>query len=59
MKEIMLCRQDVEQITGLSRSSIYRLMDEGRFPPRFRLTDRRVGWRQSSIEKWIEDREMV
>ena len=34
MREKLLRRREVEEITRLSRASIYKLMDEGKFPPR-------------------------
>ena len=32
MEERLLRRREVEKITGMSRSSIYRLMPDGEFP---------------------------
>lgn len=46
----------VSEAVGLTRSSIYRLMDEGLFPRPLKLSPRSVGWRHSVIEKWINDR---
>ncbi|MBR9650600.1 helix-turn-helix transcriptional regulator [Thalassovita aquimarina] len=59
MNDRILRRQEVEGITGLSRSSIYRLLDCDRFPAPIRLTERRIGWRQSAIEAWIRERETI
>ena len=52
----ILRRKDVEEIVGLSRSTIYKLMSTGAFPRSFRLGPRAVGWRLSDIEAWIEFR---
>lgn len=41
--------------TGLSRSTLYRIMADGRFPPSVRLGKRAVGWREADIEKWVSD----
>ena len=49
-------RIDVEEIVGLSRSTIYKLMSTGAFPRSIRLGPRAVGWRLSDIEAWIEFR---
>ena len=49
-------RKDVEEIVGLSRSTIYKLMSTGAFPRSIRLGPRAVGWRLSDIEAWIEFR---
>lgn len=52
----ILRRKDVEEIVGLSRSTIYKLMSTGTFPRSIRLGPRAVGWRLSDIEAWIEFR---
>ncbi|SNS99428.1 transcriptional regulator, AlpA family [Sphingomonas laterariae] len=39
--------------TGLSRSSIYRKIDEGTFPAQVKINHNCVGWHQSAIEDWI------
>lgn len=47
---------DVIATTGLSRSTIYRMVDEGTFPDRVRLTAQTVGWWQADVAAWIESR---
>lgn len=42
----------VRQITGLGRSTIYRLMAQNLFPTPVRLGPRAVGWRLSDIDAW-------
>ena len=54
MTETILRRPDVEKRCGLSRSTIYQLMTEGRFPRPLRLGKRAVGWRESDIASWLE-----
>lgn len=49
------CNQ-VTQITGLSRSSIYAMMAEGTFPKQHRIGRRAVAWLKSDIDAWIEQR---
>ncbi len=56
MKERLLRRRNVEEITGLSRSSIYRLMQEGEFPRPVRVGPTAVRWRESDITAWLESR---
>lgn len=51
--------QGVKIFTGLSRSTIYRLIQEGQFPAPIKLGERASGWRQSSLEAWIESRAEV
>ena len=48
----LLRRPEVERETGLSRSSIYRRMDEGSFPRPRRTGRRSVAWPQAEIEAW-------
>jgi prophage regulatory protein len=46
----------VIQKTGLSRSSIYASIAEGKFPAQIKLTKRSSGWLESEIDQWISDR---
>jgi prophage regulatory protein len=40
--------------TGLSRSTIYRLMATRDFPLPVKLAGRAVGWRRSDVEQWSD-----
>ncbi len=51
----ILRRKQVESRTGLSRSSIYKMMSEDRFPKPVSLGARAVGWIESSIDQWLEN----
>ena len=42
--------------TGLSRSSVYKLLAEGRFPQPVSLGERSVGWVEAEIEDWLAAR---
>ena len=44
----------VSDVTGLSNSSIYKQMREGRFPKSISITKRAKGWREDSILAWVE-----
>ena len=46
----------VKEITGLSRSSIYRRIAEGTLPKQINLGDRAVGWLRSEIDQWVTER---
>ncbi|MBL8256005.1 MAG: AlpA family phage regulatory protein [Pseudoxanthomonas mexicana] len=48
---------DLVRITGLSRATLYRRIDEGRFPPPVHLGGRACGWRASALQAWIDDPE--
>ncbi len=50
----ILKRAEVEEMTALSRSTIYRLMNAGKFPASIRMSAKSVGWLESDIEQWIE-----
>ena len=56
MTEQHLRRPDVEAATGLSRSSLYAMMDAGDFPRPIRIGKRAVAWPQSAIEAWLAAR---
>ncbi|MEC8810418.1 MAG: AlpA family phage regulatory protein [Pseudomonadota bacterium] len=42
--------------TGLSRSSIYRQIQAGKFPPPIKISDRSSGWDFNEIQRWKEIR---
>jgi prophage regulatory protein len=52
----ILRRVQVQERVGLSRSSIYKLVKEGKFPKPVSLGARAVGWRDSHIDQWLEER---
>jgi len=45
---------EVEAITSLSRSTIYRKMEQGTFPPSVAISEGRVGWNRREIDEWCE-----
>jgi prophage regulatory protein len=49
----------VMRMTGLGRSTIYRLMADQRFPSPVRLGPRAVAWRRVDLERWSENRPAV
>jgi prophage regulatory protein len=51
-----LRRPAVEAATGLSRSSIYAMMDSGEFPRPIRIGRRAVAWPESAVLAWLADR---
>jgi prophage regulatory protein len=46
----------VIRVTGLSRSTIYKLISEGSFPSALKLTERSVAWSSGDIQQWIDSR---
>ncbi len=47
--KILRCR-DVETLGGISRSTIYKPINQGTFPKEIRLRSRALGWFISDIE---------
>lgn len=41
--------------TGLSRSTLYRMIAAGTFPSQVRISVHGAGWRESAINRWIAD----
>ncbi|OOY45211.1 helix-turn-helix transcriptional regulator [Solemya velum gill symbiont] len=48
--------EEVMNIVGLCRSTIYVEMAEGRFPRSVPLSRRAVGWYEEEINDWVDDR---
>jgi prophage regulatory protein len=44
---------EVQRLTSLSRTTIWRLEQQGTFPRRVRLSRNRVGWRAVEILAWM------
>ncbi len=55
-KERFIKLDEVIYRTGLKTTSIYTLMNQGRFPKNIKLTNDRVGWLESDIDRWIDER---
>ena len=56
IRTIILRRRQVEQRTGLSRSTIYLRIAQGTFPKAVSLGARAVGWLESEVEEWLNSR---
>ena len=52
----LLRRQEVEALTALSCSSLYRKMREGTFPEPIRVGSRAVRWRERELVDWLASR---
>jgi len=55
----MLRLPEVETTSGLKRSTIYKKIKEGVFPPPVKLTERSSAWRESEIQEWISSLEVA
>jgi len=49
-----LSKAAVIQTVGLSGSTIDRMEVRGEFPPRIHISSRRVVWRESEVQAWID-----
>lgn len=49
----------VLEMTGLGKTSIYKLMGNGEFPRCYRITKRAVGWRFDEVQGWIANRSLA
>ncbi|EKL0030453.1 AlpA family transcriptional regulator [Vibrio vulnificus] len=47
---------EVLGMTGLSRSSMYRFIEDNQFPLQVQLGDRAVAWVESEVQEWIQQR---
>jgi prophage regulatory protein len=48
--------REVERLTGLSKSTIYRLEALGSFPSRVKLSERASGWKSNEVTSWLANR---
>jgi prophage regulatory protein len=53
---VLLRRPEVSRRTGLSRTTIYRLVQSGEFPAPRQLGARAVAWSEAEVSAWIETR---
>ena len=48
--------KEVQSLTGLSRTSIWRLERKGEFPARVPLGTGSVGWKYTEVQAWVHSR---
>lgn len=51
--------REVEERIGVSRSTLWRWVRDGRFPPGVRLGPNAVGWVETEVDAWLESRPVV
>ena len=59
MAQRLLRRPIVEDLTGLSRSSIYQKIRKAEFPRPVKIGCRAVAWKSSDIEDWLNSRPII
>lgn len=53
MKDELLPRRSVIALTSLSGPTIWRRCKEGSFPLPIKISTKRVAWRRSDVDGWI------
>lgn len=48
--------KELHELTGLSRTTIWRMERKGEFPTRVPLSGNSVGWRYSEVMEWMNSR---
>lgn len=48
-------RKEVEEMTSLSRSRIYALMEAGDFPEAIKISSSSVAWIEHEVQEWIKN----
>ncbi len=56
MQDRMLRPTEVMARTGLSRTTIWRRVRAGKFPPPVVLGEQSIGWPESIIDEWCDSR---
>jgi prophage regulatory protein len=56
MAKKILRLKEVKTRTGLGRSTIYLRIAQGSFPKSIALGERAVGWLESDLDEWINER---
>ena len=46
---------EVLNLVGVTRSTLYRWMDEGTFPKQIHLGPRTIVWNEREVVQWMED----
>jgi len=59
MSNNILRWQEIQKLTGLSRTTIWRLENQRKFPQRIKISTRTVGWLGSEVEDWILSRTRI
>jgi len=52
----LLRRRQVEALTGLARSTIYKMVSQGSFPAPIKITGKAVAWPSDAVDAWVTAR---
>ena len=56
MSHTILRLPSVLERTGLSRSTVYLMVSKGKFPAPVSLGERAVGWVESQVDNWLDEK---
>lgn len=59
MQNIYLRWPTVQEVSGLSRVTVWRMERDDRFPHRRQLSANSVGWLKSEVDAWVDSRKQV
>lgn len=45
---------EVQQISGMGKTSIYAAINAGRFPAQYKITGKNSAWRLSEVMAWMD-----
>ena len=57
--KMILRMKDVCSELGVSRASVYRLLQSGSFPKPLKLGKRAIGWERDHIQQWVKFRRAI
>ena len=59
MQNIYLRWPTVQEVSALSRVTVWRMERDGVFPRRRQLSANSVGWLKSEVDAWVDSRAQV
>ncbi len=59
MNERIILEAERKRMTGISRTTAWRMEKEGKYPKRRKVSDGLVGWLESELDEWIANRQLV
>ncbi len=54
MSDRLIRRAEVLHLTGMTKSTMYRYIADGRFPRPVALGEHAVAWRMSDLQEWMD-----
>ena len=55
-RDRLLSLSEVENVSGIRKTTVYQLMKRGEFPRCVNVTPRCVRWPESTVLQWVQDR---